>query len=102
MLLWSSAAAPCRLYRLCDLEDSGGFMRKLAIVVVSFAALWFALPATAAPKTKTVVLIVSDGLRWQEVFTGADPLLLDSKNGGSWMEEGELQRKFWRGAVGAR
>jgi hypothetical protein len=53
-------------------------------------------PAALAQKTKTVVLIVSDGLRWQEIFTGADPLLLDPKNGGSWMEEDELKHKFWR------
>ncbi len=71
-------------------------MRRLAIVAVSFAVLWWALPAAAAPQTKTVVLIVSDGLRWQEVFTGADPLLLDPKNGGSWMEEDQLRAKFWR------
>jgi hypothetical protein len=29
--------------------------------------------AAAALKTRNVVLIVSDGLRWQEVFSGADP-----------------------------
>jgi hypothetical protein len=31
-------------------------------------------PALAG-KTQNVVLIVSDGLRWQEVFSGADPAL---------------------------
>jgi len=49
-----------------------------------------------AHATKTVVLIVSDGLRWQEVFTGADPLLLDPKNGGSWTAQDELKRIYWR------
>src|SRR2546430_8568716 len=34
------------------------------------------------PQTRNVVLIVSDGLRWQEIFTGADPSLLNEKNGG--------------------
>jgi hypothetical protein len=71
-------------------------MRRLATLAVSFAVLLCAMPAAAAPKTKTVVLIVSDGLRWQEVFTGADALLLDPKNGGSWMEEQQLRSKFWR------
>jgi len=54
-----------------------------------------ATPAQAA-KTRNVVLIVSDGLRWQEVFQGADPLLLDAKNGGSWVEDAELKRRYWR------
>ncbi len=48
------------------------------------------------PKTRTVVLIVSDGLRWQEMFSGADPLLLDPKNGGSWVSEKDLRSRYWR------
>ena len=35
-----------------------------------------------ARKTQNVVLIVSDGLRWQEVFTGAEEDLLNDKAGG--------------------
>src|SRR5256885_8515616 len=54
-----------------------------------------AQPATP-PKTRNVVLIVSDGLRWQEIFTGADPLLLNEKNGGIWDKEQDLRREFWR------
>ncbi len=52
--------------------------------------------AAPAPKTRNVVLIVSDGLRWQEVFTGADPTLLNEKNGGIWDKEEDLRREFWR------
>jgi hypothetical protein len=55
-----------------------------------------AADAPAALKTRNVVLIVSDGLRWQEVFTGADPLLLNEKNGGIWDKEEALRREFWR------
>ena len=54
------------------------------------------------PKTRNVVLIVSDGLRWQEVFTGADPLLLNEKNGGIWDKDQELRREFWRADPGER
>jgi hypothetical protein len=71
-------------------------MRKFAVCLFGLALSLCLSPAALAQKTKTVVLIVSDGLRWQEVFTGADPLLLDPKNGGSWMEESALKRKFWR------
>ena len=47
-------------------------------------------------KTRTVVLIVSDGLRWQEVFTGADPQLLNEEHGGIWDKPEDLRREFWR------
>jgi hypothetical protein len=52
--------------------------------------------AQAAPRTRNVVLIVSDGLRWQEVFTGADPTLLNEAHGGIWHKEADLRRDFWR------
>src|SRR3569833_4190493 len=49
-----------------------------------------------AGKTQNVVLIVSDGLRWQEVFQGADPLLLDAKVGGNWVSDADLKKRYWR------
>ena len=51
---------------------------------------------TPALKTRNVVLIVSDGLRWQEIFTGADEQLLNEKNGGIWDKEAALKAQFWR------
>ena len=60
-------------------------------------ALPLPAPAQNAPlKTRNVVLIVSDGLRWQEIFTGADPTLLNEKHGGIWDKEADLRREFWR------
>jgi hypothetical protein len=53
-------------------------------------------------KTRNVVLIVSDGLRWQEIFTGADPTLMDSEHGGIWADPKELKQKFWRDDVAER
>jgi Type I phosphodiesterase / nucleotide pyrophosphatase len=66
-------------------------------LLAAFAWVLASLPATAAPgQTRNVVLIVSDGLRWQEVFTGADPLLLDDrKAGGSWTPAPALRQKYW-------
>jgi hypothetical protein len=55
-----------------------------------------------ALKTRNVILLVSDGLRWQEVFTGADPLLLNEKNGGIWEKEQDLRREFWRADANER
>ena len=70
------------------------------------ALLAFEAPAhsqpLAAPRTRNVVLIVSDGLRWQEIFTGADPLLLNEENGGIWDEESGMRRDYWRDSPEAR
>lgn len=59
------------------------------------AALLAAAPAYAG-KTQNVVLIVSDGLRWQEIFTGAEEDLLNDKAGGSWLSDEELRKRYWR------
>jgi hypothetical protein len=66
----------------------------LAVLLVVFASA----PASAQPalQTRNVVLIVSDGLRWQEIFTGADPTLLNEANGGIWDKVEDLRREFWR------
>jgi hypothetical protein len=69
----------------------GSFFQAAAVGALLSCA---ALPAVAG-KTQNVVLIVSDGLRWQEVFTGADPSLLNEKNGGNWLDEKELRKRYW-------
>src|SRR5579859_4859211 len=68
---------------------------------ISGLLLFGAAPALAG-KTQNIVLIVSDGLRWQEIFTGADPTLLNGKEGGSWLAEAELRRRYWRPDADAR
>jgi hypothetical protein len=73
----------------------------LNVLILGAPLLFGAAPALAG-KTQTVVLIVSDGLRWQEVFTGADPTLLNEKDGGSWLEEADLKKRYWREDVDAR
>ena len=45
------------------------------------ALLLLGVPAALAGKTQNVVLIVSDGLRWQEVFGGADTALIARRQG---------------------
>ncbi|MFO0944627.1 MAG: alkaline phosphatase family protein [Planctomycetota bacterium] len=46
-------------------------------------------------KTKNVVLITTDGLRWQEVFTGAEKELINKKHGGV-ADAKALEEKYWR------
>jgi hypothetical protein len=53
-------------------------------------------------KTRNVVLIVADGLRWQEIFTGAEEDLLNEKDGGIWTKAEDLRRDFWRDDVNER
>ncbi|MGC1374186.1 MAG: hypothetical protein WA824_18770, partial [Candidatus Sulfotelmatobacter sp.] len=68
----------------------------LRFLVALVLGMGFAVPNSSAQlKTRNVVLIVSDGLRWQEVFTGADPDLLNEKNGGIWATPEKLRREFW-------
>lgn len=64
-----------------------------ACVVISAAARSH-LDAPSA-KTQAVVLIVLDGLRWQEVFDGPDHALMDKEHGG--VEDlPSLRKEFWR------
>jgi hypothetical protein len=71
--------------------------RGCMLLLLAAGLLGVAQAQTAAPlKTRNVVLIVSDGLRWQEIFTGADPRLLNEKYGGIWDKEADLKREFWR------
>ena len=73
-----------------------------AIIFPVLALLLFGATPALAGKTRNVVLIVSDGLRWQEVFSGADPTLLNQKEGGSWLGEADLRKRYWRADAEAR
>jgi hypothetical protein len=77
--------------RLVARGACGALLLTLAVVQAASGA-----DSAATPKTRNVLLIVSDGLRWQEVFTGADAQLLNEKNGGIWDKEQDLRREFWR------
>jgi hypothetical protein len=68
-------------------------LRFLVVLVLSFG--FTAQSSWAQLKTRNVVLIVSDGLRWQEVFSGADPDLLNQNYGGIWASPERLRHEFW-------
>jgi len=79
--------------------------RTLALrAIFAFCTVLFAsnLSAQSQPKTRNIVLIVADGLRWQEVFTGADPSLLNSETGGIWGKPERLKHEFWRDDISDR
>ena len=59
-------------------------------------------PRAAGLQTENVVLIVPDGVRWQEVFSGAENALLNDQAGGSWLDEKTLRESFWRDDIAER
>jgi hypothetical protein len=76
--------------------------RRRGAKLLVFLFLTLSTLTAEAGATRTVVLIVSDGLRWQEVFTGADPGLLNDRDGGSWLAEEDLRKRYWSDDVAAR
>jgi len=78
---------------------------RITLLAISFLLIapGLASAQSSAPlKTRNVVLIVSDGLRWQEIFTGADAALLNDKNSGMWDDVNRLRRDYWRDDVSER
>lgn len=80
------------------------FLRALSWA--SVLSLWLPLaPAAAAPPTErtteNVLLVTTDGLRWQEVFGGADAALVN-KESGNVEDVNALKEKFWRDTAEAR
>ena len=68
----------------------------LLLICILFAQIVSAQNNPQVLKTKNVVLIISDGLRWEEIFTGADKELLTTDHGGSWAKREQLERQYWR------
>lgn len=90
-------------------EESGGVAsvmgrsarRTVALGLVLMIALVHAAGAQAPPRhTRNVVLIVPDGVRWQEVFRGAERALVGPDGGVS--DTTALLRAFWRESAGER
>jgi hypothetical protein len=81
------------------------YKSKVALVAVAVILPFLcvsSLFAQSPAATHNVVLIVADGLRWQEVFTGADPTLMDVEHGGLWVKPDALKHDFWRDDVNER
>jgi len=58
-------------------------------------------PAASA-EARNVILVVSDGLRWQEVFRGADSLLVFGNPGVLGGNGAQVRRRYWRPTVAER
>jgi len=49
----------------------------------------------ATYKTENIIFVMTDGLRWQEVFRGADPALMNKEEGGV-TDIPALKQSYWR------
>lgn len=67
-------------------------MKRLLLLILAASA---ALTTRAEPKTRNVFLITTDGLRWQEVFQGAEEILL-SKEWGGISDTNAARALWWR------
>src|SRR5207253_1004234 len=68
------------------------FSTLLVVLVVNWAS---------AGKTENVIMITIDGMRWQEIFGGADSALLNGYYGG--VQDLNMTRgRFWRPTPEAR
>ncbi len=67
------------------------------IISVFFIVLSFHL--SAQNKTKNLIIVTLDGLRWQEVFTGADAKLLSQKK---FSQDQKAKEKFWADSFNVR
>jgi hypothetical protein len=70
-------------------------MPRLTLIVLTLLAAATSAAAQQQPtRTRNVVLIVADGVRWQEVFRGADPALIQATQGVE--DTARLSRDFAR------
>lgn len=70
-------------------------LRFLLLVTLLFGV------RAAEPRTRNVILITVDGLRWQEVFRGAEEQLISKTNGGVANVD-RIRTTFWRPTPEAR
>lgn len=68
---------------------------SVAFVLCVFAPDRVCADEVASRKTENVILITYDGLRWQEIFGGAEEQLMNKENGGV-RKIPELKERFWR------
>ena len=76
---------------------------QVAVTVLASIAAVCPVAAQVAKEHQTqhVIFVMTDGLRWQEVFGGADGSIMNKKNG-KVPDEPALKRAYWRDSAEAR
>src|SRR5687767_4141863 len=86
----------------CGLIPRTGSLLAVCIAWSTLAAVESsAQPGPDSATARSVVLVTMDGLRWQEVFGGAQEKLFDERAGGVRDMEG-LKKRYLREAPDAR
>jgi hypothetical protein len=73
----------------------------VAICVLAFASVSFAANDSDKHETENVIFVMTDGLRWQEVFTGGDASLM-IKEEGKLADPAALKAEYWRDSAEER
>jgi hypothetical protein len=75
---------------------------NMRLILPLLTAGLFVLSAAAQPiaRTKHLFIITIDGFRWQEVFTGADPLLVG--NAGYVLDTALSRQRYWDSSAEGR
>ncbi len=68
-----------------------------AVIVLAVGANRRSIAASNPPKHKTenIIFVMTDGMRWQELFRGADATLMNKENG-SVEDVPALRKAYWR------
>jgi len=76
---------------------------RWGVLALFFVSVGVAARGDEKPRlsTRNVVLVTTDGLRWQEVFRGAEPTLLNKENGGV-RDVNALRKEFWHDELETR
>ncbi len=69
-------------------------MKRLTFILLTIVALCIDSAFAQAPKNTKVILITVDGFRWQELFTGADTLLVAHEEYVN--DTTGLKERFWK------
>ena len=76
------------------------FRRAALLLLWVFCAFPALAQPAEKPATQNVILVMTDGLRWQEVFRGAEMSLINVKN--KVKDEAALKKAYWRDTPDAR
>ena len=79
-----------------------GLRRGTIHALILFCALANASGAPPAKhQTQNIIFVMSDGLRWQEIFRGADAPLMTKENG-AVENPADLKKAYWRETLSER
>ena len=74
----------------------------VSVLATAFDQRRSARPESGAEDARNVILVVSDGLRWQEVFRGADSTILFGDSRALGNNGDGVRRKYWRATAAQR